>query len=183
MFYRRCAVFCIFTFVLGLFILSVYAHWVNDPGPTVIDGGQLTGANGVGKNHWWTSYELSESKKSSTGLGAVAASVYQKKEVYDGGFAPKTKGESSCSVFSAATISGAVAKGSYDAHAKARGWLWWRGDRKRKKQFTGPVNETATRGARRYAIDVNPTTSGVHLWGRAKINNQAGTVNLCFEWH
>jgi len=38
----------------------------------------------------------------------------------------------------------------------------------------------SAKGAAR--TDNNPTWSGVHLWGKAKIDNQFDDVEIIFEW-
>ena len=90
-----------------------------------------------------------------------------------------TSGTSTASVGAAPTVSGFPTHGDYYIKARARGkWFW--GSEKRKNSYNNGISQSVPKSASR--DDDDATWSGVHLWGKAEVDNQFDDVEVVFEW-
>lgn len=78
------------------------------------------------------------------------------------------------------TGSGFSTHGDYYIKASARGKWFWSGNRLKSSYNNGTVQGVSKSA---YRKDDDATWSGVHLWGRAKVDNQFGDVEAEFEWY
>lgn len=111
----------------------------------------------------------------------LSASVSLEKRLhYDGNMVYNaTSGTSSASISASATVSGFATHGDYYIKAKARGLLWYRSE-KLSDSYNNGTHENVSKDAIR--LSGSPTWSGVHLWGKAEVDNQFGDVEVIFEW-
>ncbi len=89
-----------------------------------------------------------------------------------------TGGTAYARVFAVKDVSGIITKGDYYIKAKAKGKWWW-GSKKLKNSYRGGISKQISKGAAR--LHGNPTWSGVHLRGIAKID-QWDEVEVDYEW-
>lgn len=178
---KRFAGVCILALTFSF--LTVYAHQAPDPGPSIIKGNianmnNLPGAQiGYDTNSW----SLTDSAPDSQGNAMLSVGISLDKQRYynpDGTYYA-TGGTAYAGADAAATVSGLDTRGDYYIKAKARGLLWFRSD-KLSSSYRKGTYKSVSKGAAR--TDNNPTWSGVHLWGKAKIDNQFDDVEIIFEW-
>ncbi len=130
----------------------------------------------------WKIADLNDAIDDSEGFESLTAQVYFRKSTDISTIPDETRGKAYCQVWCAKEVSDGITKGSYDVHAKARGRLWWRGDR-HDDEFQGGISKQAEREAVHRRYIGRPTYSGVHLWGKAFVKCQAGELELEMEWH
>ena len=189
MFKKKLVSFCIFVLTISLF--TVQAHWVEDPGPSVIKGGennlhQTEGGVFFGDRMQskWEIADLHDAIDDSEGFETLTAQVYFRKSTDISTIPDEARGSAYCQVWCAKEVSDGITKGSYDVHARARGRLWWREDRHGYgNEFQGGISKQAERKAVRRRYIGCPTYSGVHLWGKALVKSQAGELDLEMKWH
>lgn len=186
---KKIAGLCIF--VLTISFLTVYAHQAPDPGPTIIEGhaAGMTSSQDAQIGYDRKICRLLDVELDSQRNVMLAAGVNLTKRLY---YEPgdediqvgepdyyATGGTATASVLAAATVSGFVTRGDYYIKARARGkWLW--GSEKRKNSYRNGTSQSVPKSASRE--DDNATWSGVHLWGKAEVDNQFGDALAVFEW-
>lgn len=182
MFYKRLTTLCLLAFVISMF--GVYGHWAPDPDAIVHEGPRenLRFRKGREVKYKWKEWLLPDGRTDSKMNVVLSTGVKHKKKIWDNVLLKKVEGDASCGVYSAERFDGVVSKGKYEVHAKARGSLWYRSDKKGPLDYQGTIHKTAEKGAVRYAGAVHPTYSGVHLWGKAKINNQIDSLTSVMDW-
>lgn len=169
--------------VLTISFFTVYAHQAPDPGPSIIEGdiANMSSLHGIEWGYSWTSWSLTDTATDSQNNTMLKAVVNLTKQLhYDAQsiyFA--TTGTAIASVAATATVSGFETHGDYYIKAKARGRWWYRSE-KLKNSYRGGTSKSVSKSAGRF--HGNPTYSGVHLWGKAEIDNQFDDVVVVFEW-
>ena len=170
-------------FVLTISLLTVYAHQAPDPGPSIIEGdiANMSSLHGIEWGYSWTSWSLTDTATDSQNNTMLKAVVNLTKQLhYDPeGIYFATTGTAIASVTAIATVSGFETHGDYYIKAKARGKWWYRSE-KLKNSYRKGTSKSVSKSAGRF--HGNPTFSGVHLWGKAEIDNQFGDVEAVFEW-
>ena len=171
--------------------LTVEAHQRTDPGPSIIEG-HISGMSssqdsqiGYDRNTWRL-LDIALDSQSNIMLGGTVSLV--KRLYYHIPEEPITVGEpdyygtggtSTASVMAISTVSGFATHGDYYIKARARGkWLW--GSDKLKNSYNNGTYQSVSKSANR--SDDDATWSGVHLWGKAEVDNQFGDVEAVFEW-
>ena len=78
MLFKKVALYVTYTIAIGIFILSGKAHWVDDPGPDLIEGDEnnLTDREFSNGKEW----DLSQVFKHGQQKTIVTAQVYHRKE-------------------------------------------------------------------------------------------------------
>lgn len=187
---KKIAGLCIF--VLTISFLTVYAHQGPDPGPSIIEGNIAGMSNSTGMQigyHTNTCSLLDIALDSRRNIMLAARTSLAKQLYYhmppDAGpiFVGNldyysTSGTSTAGVGTAPTVSGFVTRGDYYFKARARGkWFW--GSATRKNSYRNGTSQSVPKSASR---DDDATWSGVHLWGKAEVDNQFDDVIVVFEW-
>lgn len=190
MIYKKFSVLCIFIIIMTIF--NVNAHWVDDTGPEIVEGNwaDVTTRNGsfyvnpqIGNFNIkeWKEWDLNKEVKDDQGNSLISAQVYHKKYLkYKD--SKKAEGDAYCMTWCVKRINGNYAKGKYDVHAQARGWLWYRGDRE-EDNFFGGGSWSVDKSAERKKTLGSPTYSGVHLKGKAHVSIYRGDeLKLQMNW-
>lgn len=170
--------------ILAFSFISVHAHNVDDPGPSIIEGdiANMTTFTGIFWGYLMRSWALDDTKDDSLGNVMLRSLVDLEKRLHsypenDRYWA--TSGISTAIVGAAGLVSGFKTHGKYYIKARARGrWFW--GSKKEGKKYNNGVSRSVNKSAGRYHN--NPTYSGVHLWGKAEVNNQFAKTKVIFEW-
>ena len=169
--------------VLTISFFTVYAHQAPDPGPSIIEGdiANMNSLHGIEWGYSWTSWSLTDTAADSQNNDMLTAGVNLTKRLhYDSdGIHYATSGTATAAVAAVATVSGFATRGDYYIKAKARGRLWYR-SKKLSDSYNNGISKSVPKSAGRF--HGNPTYSGVHLWGKAEIDNQFGDVEAVFEW-
>ena len=172
---------------LAFSFISVHAHNVPDPGPSIIEGNIANMSNsqdaqiGYDRDTWRIIDGAVDSQNNImllAGVSLVKRLYYHLGEVANWDYYA-TGGTANAGVAAAATASGFATHGDYYIKAKARGkWFW--GSKTESKSYNNGVSKRVSKSAGRFSA--NPTLSGVHLWGKAKVDNQFDDVEVVFEW-
>ena len=169
--------------ILAFSFISVHAHMVPDPGPSIIEGdiNNMTRSVMILWDFFETTWFLDDKENDSLGnvMLRSMSSLAKRLHFHANGQYWAVSGTSTSAVAAAATVSGFKTRGKYYIKASAKGgWFWW--SKKESKKYENGVSRSVDKSAARY--HGNPTHSGVHLWGKAEVNNQFAKTKVVFEW-
>lgn len=168
---------CLAIFALGVFSIPAVSHRVEpDPGLTGASG-RVTYDSWIGDGEWWERYMMYDSTQDSNNNTASSAHVHLTKHATVG-IPSRVKGSSYGYAWSAATVSGAVAKGNY--HLLATATVYWTSKQEKKDEFQGQWSDNVSKSRTYWG---NTIFSNVHVHGKALIKNQAGTSHAQGTWN